>query len=188
MKKISLIFGAALMTLVMASCGSEKQVTAPAPQATNYPCPDCKATPDVFKYLGQHVASSDRQMQQARSMAANSARAQLATMINATVKRVVDNYTSEYINGNDSEFKSRLQDISRTVVSQLIMGNPVTCEGVMPSTSTPGATICFACVELTGKSVLDGIASKVSNDEKLRTDFEYEKFKQVLDDEMSKLQ
>ena len=182
MKKITSLLGAALMVLVMASCGSEKQV------ASNFPCPDCKATTDVFRYLGQHIASSDRQMQQARSMAANNARAELATMVNATVKRVVDNYTSEYINGNDSEFKSRLQDISRTVVSQLLTGTPVTCEGVMPSTSTPGATICFACVELTGKSVLDGIASKVSNDEKLRTDFEYEKFKQVLDDEMSKLQ
>ena len=54
--------------------------------------------------------------------------------------------------------------------------------------STAGNTICFACVELTGKSVMDGIASKISNDQKLRTDFEYEKFKKVLEEEMSKMQ
>ena len=180
MKRVSLFLGLALMALVMASCGSGKQV------ASNFPCPECKATPDVFRYLGQHLASSDRQMQQARSMAANSARTQLASMVQATVKRVVDNYTSEYITGADSDFRQRLQDVSRTVVNQLLVGTPVTCEGTMPSTT--GGTNCFACVELTGKSVLDGIASQVSTDEKLRTDFEYEKFKKVLEDEMSKLQ
>ncbi|MBR5215207.1 MAG: hypothetical protein IKV80_03165 [Bacteroidales bacterium] len=181
MKKISLLLGVALMTLVMASCGSQKQV------ASNMPCPDCKSTTEVFRYLGQHVASSDRQMQQARSMAANAARAELAAQVSATVKRVVDNYTSEYIAGNESDFNQRVQDIARTVVNQLLVGTPVVCEGTMPG-STPGNTICFACVELTGKSVLEGISSKIGNDEKLRTDFEYEKFKKVLEEEMSKLQ
>ena len=181
MKKITLLLGVALMALVMASCGSQKQV------ASNMPCPDCKSTTEVFRYLGQHVASSDRQMQQARSMAANAARAELAAQVSATVKRVVDNYTSEYIAGNESDFNQRVQDIARTVVNQLLVGTPVVCEGTMPG-STPGNTICFACVELTGKSVLEGISSKIGNDEKLRTDFEYEKFKKVLEEEMSKLQ
>ena len=180
MKKISLLLVTAIMALVMASCGSEKKV------ASNYPCPECKATSDVFRYLGQHVASSDRQMQQARSMAANAARTQLASMVEATVKSVVDNYTSEYITDSDSEFRQRVQELSRTVVNQLLKGTPVVCEGTMPG-SQPGSMICFACVELTGKSVLDGFASQISNDEKLRTDFEYEKFKKVLEEEMSKL-
>lgn len=169
------------MVLVMASCGSEKQV------ASSLPCPDCGSTADVFRYLGQHVASSDRQMQQARSMAANAARAELAAQVEATVQRVVDNYTSEYVTGDNSDFKQRVQDISRTVVRQVLKGTPVICEGTMPG-STPGNTICYACVELTGKTVLDGIADQISNDEKLRTDFEYEKFKKVLEDEMNKLQ
>ena len=168
MKKISLFLGAALLTLVMASCGSEKSVT------SNLPCPDCQATTEVFKYLGQHVATGDRQIQQARSMAANTARKELAAMIEATIKRVVDDYTSEYIDGENSEFKQRVQDISRTVIQQKVNGTPPTCEGTMPA-STPG------------KSVLDDIASKINDDEKLRTDFEYEKFKKVLEDEMSKL-
>ena len=162
MKKITLLLGVALMTLVMASCGSQKQV------ASNMPCPECKSTTDVFRYLGQHVATGDRQMQQARSMAANAARTQLAAQVSATVKSVVDNYTSEYITGENSEFNQRVQDISRTVVNQLLVGTPVICEGTMPG-STPGNT------------------SKIGNDEKLRTDFEYEKFKKVLEEEMSKL-
>lgn len=182
MKKVTLFLGVALITLVMASCGSGKQV------ASNLPCPECRSTTDVFKYLGQHIASNDRQMQQARSQAANAARSELAAQVSATIQRVVDNYTSEYVTGAESDFRQRLQDLSRTVINQLLVGTPITCEGTMPSTSIQGATICYACVELTGKSVMDEIAKKVSDDEKLRTDFEYEKFKKVLEEEMSKLQ
>ncbi len=183
MKKISLFLGVALMTLVMASCGSNKGVTT----SKNLPCSDCKSTTEVFRYLGQHVATGDRQMQQARSMAANAARAELATQVSATVKRVIDNYTSEYINNESSDFNQRVQDLARTVVDQLLVGTPITCEGTMPG-STAGNTICYACVELTGQSVMDAISSKISNDEKLRTDFEYEKFKKVLEEEMAKMQ
>ena len=183
MKKISLFLGVALMLLVMASCGSNKGVTT----SKNLPCPDCKSTTEVFRYLGQHVASSDRQMQQARTMAANVARTQLAAQVSATVKSVIDNYTSEYINNETSEFNQRVQELSRTVVNQLLVGTPVICEGTMPG-STEGNIICFACVELTGKSVLDALASKISNDEKLRTDYEYEKFKKVFEEEMAKMQ
>lgn len=169
------------MVLVMASCGSEKQVT------SNAPCPDCGSTTEVFRYLGQHVASSDRQIQQARSIAANAARSELAAQIEATIERVIDNYTSEYINGENSDFKQRVQDLSRTVINQKIKGTPIVCEDQKPG-SKPGNIICYACVELTGQTILDGIADQISNDEKLRTDFEYEKFKKVLEDEMGKMQ
>jgi hypothetical protein len=103
------------------------------------------------------------------------------------VKNVIDNYTSEYITGDNSEFKQRTQGLARTVVNQVLRGTPIICEGTMPSTSVQGGIICFACVELTGKTVMDAIANQISNDEKLRTDFEYEKFKQVFEEEMSKL-
>ncbi|MBP9995260.1 MAG: hypothetical protein KBT67_10090 [bacterium] len=151
------------------------------------PCPDCKATTEVFRYLGQHVAGSDRQIQQARSMAATTAREELATMVSATVKRVIDNYSNEYIEGDNSDFKQRIEGLSRTVVNQLLVGTPVTCEGQVPG-SKQGETICYACVELTGQSVFDALDKKIKDDSKLRTDYEYEKFKSVFNEEMSKMQ
>jgi len=182
MKKIALLLGVALVTLVMASCGSKKGMTT----TKNLPCPDCNSTAKVFRYLGQHVATGDRQIQQARSIAANAARAELATQVSATVKRVLDNYTSEYIAGESSEYKQRVQDLARIVVEQLLVGTPVVCEGTMQG-SAPGNTICYACVELTGDAIIDVVADKISNDEKLRTDFEYEKFKKVFEEEFNKM-
>lgn len=177
MKKFNLMLLVAMLALAVSSCGSVKKL----------PCPDCKATTEVFRYLGQHVAGSDRQIQQARSMAATNAREELATMVSATVKRVVDKYTNEYIEGDNSEFKERIEGLSRTVVNQLLVGTPVTCEGQVPG-SKQGETICYACVELTGKSVLDALDKKIKDDSKLRTDYEYEKFKSVFNEEMSKMQ
>ncbi|MBE6336304.1 MAG: hypothetical protein E7066_06485 [Lentimicrobiaceae bacterium] len=184
MKKISLLLGTALMVLMMSSCGPEKEVVT-TPTSTQ-PCSDCRSTSDVFRYLGQHVASSDRQIQQARLMAANTARAELASQAEAVIERVVDNYTSEYITNADSDFKQRIQDLARTIVKQEVKGTMIICEGTMPG-STPGNTICYVCVELTGKSIMDALSEKISGDEQLRTDFEYEKFKKVLEEEMSKL-
>ncbi|MDO5341047.1 MAG: hypothetical protein Q4F69_01135 [Bacteroidia bacterium] len=181
MRKITLMVVAAMLALVVTSCGSTKSTV------KNMPCPECKATAQVFRYLGQHVAAGDRQIQQARSMAAQSAREELATMVSATVQRVIDNYSNEYIQGDDADFKQRIEGLSRTVVKQLLVGTPVTCEQQMAG-SKDGTTICYACVELTGQSVLDGIANKINNDEKLRTDFEYEKFKKVFNEEMGKLE
>ena len=48
-------------------------------------------------------------------------------------------------------------------------------------------TMFYSCVELSSNNVLSEIKDKVSNDAKLRTDFEYEKFKQVFDKEMEKV-
>lgn len=172
---------AATMALLLVSCGSTKSTV------KNMPCPDCQATTQVFRYLGQHVAAGDRQIQQARSMAAQSAREELATMVSATIERVIDNYSNEYIQGDDADFKQRVEGLSRTVVKQLLVGTPVVCEQQMPG-SKEGTTICYACVELTGQSVLDALNNKIKNDDKLRTDFEYEKFKKVFNEEMSKMQ
>lgn len=120
-------------------------------------------------------------------MAATTAREELATMVSATVKRVIDNYSNEYIEGDNSDFKQRIEGLSRTVVNQLLVGTPVTCEGQVPG-SKQGETICYACVELTGQSVLDALDKKIKDDSKLRTDYEYEKFKSVFNEEMSKMQ
>lgn len=181
MKRLSLLFVVAMMSLVMVSCGSSKSAI------SNKPCKDCTATPKTFSYLGQHLAGSDRQIQQARSMAATVAREELASMVSATVERVIDNYMNEYIQGDNADFKQRIEGLSRTVVKQLLVGTPVTCEQEVAG-SQKGTTMCYACVQLTGESVLDALNSKISSDDKLRTDYDYEKFKKVFNEEMSKMQ
>lgn len=181
MRRISLFMVTAIAALIMVSCGSSKEVV----QQTTSPCSNCFATSEVFRYLGQSVADSDYQMQHARSMAATAARSELAAMVASTIERVTDNYAGQIVNNANADFSSNVKDLSRTIVNQIVKGTPVTCE-YKEKGSKPGSTICYACVELTGKSILDELAKQINDDEKLRVEFEYEKFKKVFEEEMSK--
>lgn len=183
MKRVRLFMIVAMAALILVSCGSSKE----AVQLTTIPCQECKATAETFRYLGQEVSDSDYQSQYARSMAANVARTELAAMVSATIERVTDNYAGQIVNNENSDFSRNVKDLARTVVNQLVKGTPVTCEA-KEAGSKKGSTIYYACVELTGKSVLDELANQISNDEKLRVEFEYEKFKKVFEEEMSKIQ
>lgn len=179
MKNITLIWGLVLV-LIMISCDTQKSLP------SNYPCQDCKSTSSVFSYMSQYVASNDKQIQQARTVAANTARAELAVQINATFKRVVDDYTNEYIAGMAVDSNQRMQDVASAIVNQMSRDAFVICEGTMP-TNIAGNTICFACVELTVKSVLESVVNKISEDEKIGNYFEEEKFKKIFNEEMSKM-
>ena len=44
----------------------------------------------------------------------------------------------------------------------------------------------YIALELAGNELLEGISNSIKNDDKLRIDFEYEKFKKVFEEEMSK--
>lgn len=44
----------------------------------------------------------------------------------------------------------------------------------------------MASLELAGEEIMNAMANRIKNDDKLRIDFEYEKFKKVFEEEMSK--
>ena len=50
--------------------------------------------------------------------------------------------------------------------------------------SPEGQYKAYVAIELGGIDVVKAMNNKISNDEKLRVDFEYEKFKKVFDEEM----
>ena len=44
----------------------------------------------------------------------------------------------------------------------------------------------YVSLELAGEEIMNAMANRIKNDDKLRIDFEYEKFKKVFEEEMSK--
>ena len=100
------------------------------------------------------------------------------------MKRVTDNYASSYQLGEQEEARSRFQDLARVVVNEKLAGTRVICEKTM---KTPeGAYKVYTAVELAGEEIAKSMQNRIQDDEKLRTDFEYEKFKKVFDEEMEK--
>jgi len=185
MKKVFLFVAIALLSVGCASKKDAKQQEAyKGDVSVTVPCSgkDYQSNSEKFRALGMGFSTD---MQIARSKALQNARAELATQINATIKRVVDNYASSYQMGEDEEAKSKFQDLSRTVVNRELAGTIVICD---ETTRTPeGKFRCYVVVELGGPEVAEKVANAVKADDKLRIDYEYEKFKQTFDEEMSKL-
>ena len=180
MKRINLL-GTALLTIaVMTSCGSSKPVTQTVQQPTvqqdveiNVPCsgPEFQTNKEYFRAIAKKKAMTE-------------ARAEIATAINAKVKSVTDSYVSSYQQGENDESKSRYQSLTRTVVEQELSGTRVICEKTM---KTPdGKYKVYVSLELAGEEIMNAMANRIKNDDKLRIDFEYEKFKKVFEEEMSK--
>ena len=114
------------------------------------------------------------------------ARTGLAEAIQTKVQAVTDNYSSSYQQGENEEAKSRYQSLARQVVSQELSGIRTICEKTM---KTPdGKYRVYVSVELAGNEIMEAMANRIKSDDKLRIDFEYEKFKKVFEEEMSKLQ
>lgn len=181
MKRINLLGTALLTIVVMTSCGSSKPVTQTVQQPAvqqdveiNVPCsgPEFQTNKEYFRASSMGLSTD---MSIAKKKAMTEARAEIATAINAKVKSVTDSYVSSYQQGENDESKSRYQSLTRT---------RVICEKNM---KTPdGKYKVYVSLELAGEEIMNAMANRIKNDDKLRIDFEYEKFKKVFEEEMSK--
>ena len=121
----------------------------------------------------------------AKKIAYQNARAEMAANINATVKRVTDQYTNQRTVGNKQEFENKFEELSREVVN-LEMGN-VKEIGEKIFREQDGSYTYWIAIEAGTKSVFDKIENKISSDAKLKLDYDKMKFQQTFDAEMKKL-
>lgn len=183
MKKMYYAFGIALL-VILTGCRAQKAPENPREDVEIVvPCsgPEYMTDKQYFRASAMGL-STDLMMAKKKSLA--EARAELATAINATVKRVTDNYASSYQVGEQEENKSRFQDLTRTVVNEKLTGTRVICEKTMKSPD--GKYKVYTAIELGGEEIVKAMENRIKKDDKLRTDFEYEKFKKVFDKEMGK--
>ncbi len=182
MKNLLLI---ALAVFAFASCSPKN---APA-NATDVeivePCfgVEFQGTEEAFRASGLGV-STDQAL--ARQKAMTAARAALAAQIEVTVKTVTDDYVSAYTSNQDEEVRGRYQSLTREVTNQQLQGIKTICSKMMKSPE--GKYKAYVALELGGEELLNQINTRLSDDDKLRTDYEYEKFKEVFDAEMKAME
>lgn len=166
------------------ACGGQKQLVQQKPQEdveVIVPCSGPEYLPDAGHFRASAMGLSNSQ-EIAGQKALTAARAKLAAAIQTTVKTVTDNYISSYETGQQEEAKGRFQSLTREVVAQTLNGVKVICQKMMKSPE--GQYKSYVAIELGGMDVVKALNNKISNDDKLRIDFEYEKFKKVFDEEM----
>lgn len=127
--------------------------------------------------------SMDQMMSEKKAV--TEARSKMAAQIETLVKTVTDNYgKSGEMNGKE-ELMKRYETLTREVVNQKLSGTIEICN--KQTKNKTGNYKTYVTLELGGNDVLSAINSKLSNDEMLKIDYNYEKFKKTFEEEMNKM-
>ena len=188
MKTIKFLAIPAIALVLAAGCKSKKPVTVAKQEGlieitTPFDSKEYRSDEENFRSK-QSGKSPD--LATAKKIAYQNARAEMAANINATVKRVTDQYTNQRTVGNTQEFENKFEELSREVVN-LEMSNVKELGQKTFQDPSDKAYIVWIALEANKKGVFDKIDAKISSDSKLKLDYDKQKFQQIFDSEMKKL-
>jgi hypothetical protein len=186
--RITLLAIAAMTMVAIPSCKKNKdEVKTPDPKGevviNEYCAGDqFKSTKEAFRSTATGE-SMDRET--AKKKGRSNAMSEMGKTISATMKIVGDNYVNSTEVNNKEEVTESFNEMARTVVDQELRGCIEICEKL---TQRPdGIYVSYVALELSGNSIADAYQSGLSKNEKLKADYNYEKFKETFDKEMEKL-
>jgi ribulose bisphosphate carboxylase small subunit len=187
-KHFTLIMLVALITIMGTACKKKKKVVeTPKPKGEvliNEYCTGDQymSTKEAFRSTATGE-SMDRET--AKKKARSNAQAELAKTINSTMKIVGDNYVNSTEFNNKEEVTETFQEMARTVVDQEIRGAIEICEKL--TQREDGTYVSYVALELSGQKIADAYSQGLSQNEKIKADYNYEKFKDTFEKEMEKM-
>jgi hypothetical protein len=187
MKKLTystfVLLGAAALFIV--GCKSkQKTPTVKGETEVVVPC----SGPDYFttaKYFRANSLGESQDQQTSKKKALTNARNELAQAIQTTVKTVTDNYVNSREMNNKEEVEERFESLNREVVDQTISGIRTLCEKLMKTEN--GTYKTYVAIELSADELVAKYNERISKDERLKIDYDYEKFKETFEKEMEKM-
>jgi hypothetical protein len=171
-----------IATAAVAGCkGKEK--TPKGETEVIIPC----SGPEYFsdnKVFRANSSGESMDMNVAKQKARSNAEGELARSIQVTVKAVTDNYVNSREMNNKEEVEERFESLNRQVVEQTLTGIISKCEKMM---KTQQNTYKFyIAIEIGADELLKKYNERLSTDERLKIDYDYEKFKDTFEKEMEK--
>jgi hypothetical protein len=121
----------------------------------------------------------------AKKKAMTNARNDLAQSIQTTVKTVTDNYTNSTSMDKKEQLEQKFESLNREVVDQTLQGIRTICE--KPVQTKDGNYKYYIAIELSADDLVKQYNSRLSSDDKLKVDYDYEKFKDTFNKEMDKM-
>ncbi|MBL7847215.1 MAG: LPP20 family lipoprotein [Cyclobacteriaceae bacterium] len=171
-----------MAAIVIPGCKSK----APIPEGEKEVVVPCSG-PDYFTNAKVFRANSiGESMDQVTSKkkALTNARNELAQSIQTTVKTVTDNYTNSREMNRREELEQRFEQLNREVVDQTLQGVRTICEKLVQTKE--GNYKTYIAIELSADDLVKQYNERLSKDERLKIDYDYEKFKATFDAEMAK--
>jgi hypothetical protein len=187
MKTSRLLIIPAVAVLALAGCKSKKAT--PVAKETgaveiSVPFSSKEYRSDENNFRAKQVGKSP-DISTAKKIAFQNAKSEMAGNINSVMKRVTDQYTNQRTVGNTQEFENKFEELAREVVN-LEMSN-VKEIGEKIYKEPDGGYSYWIAIEANKKEVFDKIDARISNDAKLKLDYDKQKFQQIFDSEMKKM-
>lgn len=185
-RTLILLLSTVMLSAGIYSCKGKKETAPPDGEVlVNTYC----SGPEYFsnaEFFRANALGESLDQMTSKKKALSNAKAELAGAINTTIKATVDNYVNSREYNNKEEIEERFEGLTREVVNQKLSGVKTICEKM---TKTPeGKYKTYLAIELSGDDLASAINERLSKDERLKIDYDYEKFKDTFDAEMSKLE
>lgn len=191
-RAISMTLTALLLVGGLSACKSKKKQAekeAAQPPSGETEVKVMCSGPEFFtndKVFRQNALGESQDQMTSKNKALSAARGLLAADINTQVKRVIDNYVNSRELNNKEEVAERFEGLTREVVDQKLAGVKTICEKQVVVNAT-GNYKTYIAIELSAQDLLAAYNDRLSKDERLRIDYDYEKFKETFDKEMQNL-
>lgn len=185
MKKLtnSTLLLVALGGVFMIGCKSKEKAPKGETEVV-VPCSGSEFFTNNKFFRSNSIGESMDQVTSKKKALAN-ARAELASSIQTTVKAVTDNYTNSREMNNKEQVEERFEQLNREIVDQKLSGIKTICEKLMKTQE--GTYKTYIALELSADELVASYNERLSKDERLRIDYDYEKFKETFEKEMDKL-
>ena len=169
--------------VIIAGCkGKEKLPTGET--EVNVPCSGAEFFTTSKFFRANSIGESQDQVT-SKKKALTNARNELAQSIQTTVKTVTDNYVNSREMNNKEDVEERFESLNREIVDQTLSGVKTLCEKLMQTKE--GTYKTYIAIELSADELVSKYNERLSKDEKLKIDYDYEKFKQTFEAEMNKM-
>jgi hypothetical protein len=169
--------------LVISGCSKKKNPTPDGEKEVVVPCsgPDFFTTNKVFR--ANSIGESMDQVT-SKKKALTNARNELAQSIQTTVKTVTDNYTNSRSMNRKEELEQKFEQLNREIVEQTLQGVRTFCEKLVQTKD--GNYKTYVAIELSADDLVKQYNQRLSTDDRLKIDYDYEKFKDTFNAEMEK--
>lgn len=186
MKKFYLLF-TGIIILIFASCSSSKKVaetTATGETRKEFVAPCLEFNENTTDAFRATASATSPNLQFAKEKATGLARNALAQKIQTRVNAMFDDYANQYDVDNKEDFKEVTKRITSQVTDQMLSGIDVTCE--KNYTLSSGTYEVWVGIAMPIENISRSIYDKVLEEKQIRLDYDYEKYKEKMIEEIER--
>lgn len=181
-----LLAGAVIMGGTFTSCKSSKEVSNVKNETViEVYCSGPEYRSDKNNFRANSIGESSDQVV-ARKKAMSNVKADLAGLIQTVIKGTTDNYVNSREFNNVEEVEERFETLTREVINQQLNNVKVICE--KQTITKEGRYKTYIAIEMGVDALEEAINNRLSKDQRLKVDYDYEKYKETFDKEMEKLE